>query len=371
MTVTAKTDVEQALHTKKAVEAIQDEQNDIASSELSDEQAIEPQPPKQTGEPQEAPEEDVEPQLSDREQKAQDLLAQRRQQRDAQIQQDEQLIEQEEEPEEEPEFDNNANPDVNLEQPGIYGDKILLKVDGKLVQMDAEKALSILQKNESADSRLEQASQRSRDLDAREQQLNQRELALQHTQPPSPGVDTKAEVQTEVRKAVELLEDGETDQAVELLTGAISRQNPTATAAQVAQQVKAQLARESADATEARLKESGKYDDVFKDDKAYQMALQNAASLNKQGFKGSVEDLIVESIEQVRDWRSGKTRQERLSQTSQDDKTSRQRRKASAPKSVSSAQKASRPAVVQKQEPSPREKRAQLMQSVRAARNQA
>ena len=62
------------------------------------------------------------------------------------------------------EFDNSSDSDVNLEQPGFHGDTVTLKVDGQLVKMSQQKALSILQKNQSADQRLEQASLREQDL---------------------------------------------------------------------------------------------------------------------------------------------------------------------------------------------------------------
>ena len=87
-----------------------------------------------------------------------------------------------------------------------------------------------------------------------------------------------------MQKAFELLEDGDTSEAVKHLTNVLTSQNPTATADQVTRQVTQQLKREQADSVESRLKASGKYDDIFGNPKAYQMAIGNVTRNASQWF---------------------------------------------------------------------------------------
>ncbi|AUR96741.1 coil containing protein [Vibrio phage 1.232.O._10N.261.51.E11] len=391
MKVSAKTDVDKALETKNRVEAIQEEQQEIASSEQLDgnNQDQQKEPPRHVVEENDNEIKVVEKPIDPRTQYANELQEQQRQRRDEELRvereangfrpqgeagtDDDDNLDGEdfEESQDEiaDEFENSSDSDVNLDQPGFHGDTVTLKVDGQLVKMPADKALSLLQKSQSADQRLEQAS-------LREQRLNQREQALQQReqfQPPSQGVAKvdKAEVQREVQAAFELLEDGDTSKAVEHLTKVLTNQNPTATAEQVANQVRQQLNREQADSVESRLKASGKYDDIFSNPTAYKMAIGNLQSMQSSGFNGSIEDKIVEAMEQVRDFRTGKSREERLSQR-QDDKPSNNRRakKRNAPRSASSASQAPRKAVVKEREPTATEKRNSVFEQLKAARNQ-
>ena len=390
MKVTAKTDVEKAKETKNRVDAIQDEQQEIAASEqLASNEVDQQAPPPQKQQDQEQEIKVVEKPVDPRTEYANQLQQQQRERRDQELKEEREANgfrpvndsvddseddlddEDQEESQDEinDEFDNSSDSDVNLEEPGFYGDTVVLKVDGQLVKMSQQKALSMLQKNQSADQRLEQAS-------LREQDLNKRELALQQRQqfqPPVQGVAKvdKAEVQREVQKAFELLEDGDTSEAVKHLTSVLTSQNPTATADQVTRQVTQQLKREQADSVESRLKASGKYDDIFGNPKAYQMAIGNLQEMQASGFSGSVEDSIMEAMEQVRDFRSGVSREERLSQR-QDDKPNNNRRakKRNATRPVSSSNQAPRKAVVKDKEPTAQEKRMSVFEQLKAARNQ-
>lgn len=371
-------DVDSAKAKRKQIEAIQDEQNDIIDAEnlggADDEQIIRGNQDSLPDTNLDTEPEKLEPKPSPRDNAMAELLKRRSQERGQQ-----EIIDDDDDDDDNDDFVNDDDDsevvhyqqgDVEFNKPGFYGDKVVLKVDGQLVEMPADKALSLLQKTESADRRLEMASQRERELQERELALQQK--SQQTHQLPNQGVDeaSQAEVQEEVRRTVELLEDGETDQAVAHLTKLIAGRNPEASAQQVAAIVKKQIVMEQVESAESRLKLSGEYDDVFNDPYMYQLAVENVAALNQAGtFKGSYEDLIVEGMEQARDWRAGTTREKRLANR-QDKAKNRNQRKRSLPRSVSSGNAVPRQAPKQQEEQSPQEKRAAMMANMRKARNQ-
>ena len=289
--------------------------------------------------------------------------------------------------------DQNENNDLKLNKPGFYGDKVLLKIDGQLVEMPAEKALSVLQKNQSADKRLENVVLRERQLSLREQQLKQQNRP-QPSAPKQPDVVDNADIEKRARTIVQSVEDGEQEKAVEslvaLVTDTVGRQpraEPTLTPDQIAELVTKQTTAQQATSVESHLKASGNYDDIFSDETAYGLAIQNVRTLNTVGFEGSTEQLMVEAMERVRDWRTGQSREVRLAmqkkasesepkpkpkpKNSQISEPQRLEEKRSAARPVKSTTTIQRPASA-KPEPEPTEldKRRSIFDKLKAARGQ-
>lgn len=278
------------------------------------------------------------------------------------------------------EFVDNPSDDVELSKPGVYGDKVIVKIDGQLRELSPEQALSIVQKNLSADKRLEQASQEKQRLQQWEQQLLQQQQQIQQrqaNQPPYKGVDpvSSAEIQSQTKKIIGLMEDGESDAASEALAKLINSSHTpqqTLDPIAVAEQVKAQLRQDAianeANDVETRLRNSGKYDDIFSDDAAYSAAARNVGYLKSQGHKGSFEDIMVEAMEMYRFTSgTGKPVQQKAP-TNQDD--SRQQRKRAMPTSPRATTAPRKQAPQQQKQESPEDRRAKLFANARQARNQ-
>ena len=219
--------------------------------------------------------------------------------------------------------DQTVNDDLKLDKPGFYGNEVVLKVDGQLVKLPAEKALSILQKNQAADKRLENIVLRERQVTLREEELRQH-INPQPSEVEKPDVVEDADIEERARTIVQSVEDGEQDKAVEslvaLVKDTVGRQpeQPTLTPDQITQLVDQRSQAMEATSVEGRLKASGNYDDVFNDPIAYGIAIQNVQYLSASGFEGSTEQLMIEALEMERDWRSGLSREERLNQSSQE-----------------------------------------------------
>ncbi len=286
--------------------------------------------------------------------------------------------------------DQTEEDDLKLNKPGFYGDKVVLKIDGQLVQMPADKALSVLQKNQSADKRLENVVLRERQLTLREQQLQQQNRP-QPSAPRVPDVVDTADIEKRARTIVQSVEDGEQEKAVESLVALVSdtvgrqpKAQPTLTPDQIAELVTRQTHAQEANTVESRLKTSGNYDDIFSDDTAYSLAIQNVQTLNTVGFEGSTEQLMIEAMERVRDWRSGQSREIRLAaQTESEPKPKpkpkspeisepqRLEKKRDSARPVKSSTTIQRPASVQPEaEPSELDKRRSIFDKLKAARGQ-
>lgn len=289
--------------------------------------------------------------------------------------------------------DQNKDNDLKLNKPGFYGDKVLLKIDGQLVEMPADKALSVLQKNQSADKRLENVVLRERQLTLREQQLQQQNRP-QPSEPKKPDVVDNADIEKRARTIVQSVEDGEQEKAVEslvaLVTDTVGRQpkaEPTLTPDQIADLVARQTTAQQATTVESHLRSSGNYNDIFNDETAYGLAIQNVQTLNTVGFEGSTEQMMIEAMERVRDWRSGESREVRLARLQQQDKSEpkpkpkpkspeisepqRLEEKRKAPRPVKSTTTIQRPASAQPEpEPSELDKRRSIFDKLKAARGQ-
>ena len=284
--------------------------------------------------------------------------------------------------------DQTQEDDLKLNKPGFYGDKVVLKIDGQLVQMPADKALSVLQKNQSADKRLENVVLRERQLTLREQQLQQQNRP-QPSAPRVPDVVDTADIEKRARTIVQSVEDGEQEKAVEslvaLVTDTVGRQpkaQPTLTPDQIAELVTRQTHAQEATTVESRLKTSGNYDDIFNDDIAYNLAIQNVQTLNTVGFEGSTEQLMIEAMERVRDWKSGQSREIRLSAKTESEpkpkpkspeisEPQRLEKKRDSARPVKSSTTIQRPASIQPEaEPSELDKRRSIFDKLKAARGQ-
>ena len=294
--------------------------------------------------------------------------------------------------------DKSETSDLELSKPGFYGSDVVLKVDGQLVKMPADKALSILQKSQAADKRLENVVLRERQLQAREEQLRQQQqYRPQPSEPKKPDVVQDADIEKRARTIVQSVEDGEQEKAVESLVALVKDtvgrrepqvQQPTLTADQITSLVAQQSKAFQADSVEAHLKAGGQYDDIFNDGTAYGLAVENVRRLTASGFQGSTEQLMVEAMESVRDWRSGMSRELRLEAQKRASKSEpeskpkpkpepkisepqRLEKKRKSPKPVGSTTTITRPAAVQpEQELSEVEKRRAIFDEVKAARNQ-
>ena len=288
--------------------------------------------------------------------------------------------------------DQNKDNDLKLNKPGFYGEEVLLKIDGQLVKMPTDKALSILQKNQSADKRLENVVLRERQLTLREQQLQQQNRP-QPSEPQKPDVVNNADIEKRARTIVQSVEDGEQEKAVEslvaLVTDTVGRQStqtePTLTPDQIAQLVDQRSKAMEATSVESHLKASGSYDDVFNDQTAYGLAIQNVQTLSAQGFEGSTEQLMTEAIEMVRDWRTGLSRELRLEQQNRKSESEpkpkpkqskisepqRLEKKRDSARPVKSTTTIQRPVKAQPEaEPSELDKRRSIFDKVKAARGQ-
>ena len=284
--------------------------------------------------------------------------------------------------------DQTEEDDLKLNKPGFYGDKVVLKIDGQLVQMPADKALSVLQKNQSADKRLENVVLRERQLTLREQQLQQQNRP-QPSAPRVPDVVDTADIEKRARTIVQSVEDGEQEKAVESLVALVSdtvgrqpKAQPTLTPDQIAELVTRQTHAQEATTVESRLKTSGNYDDIFNDDIAYNLAIQNVQTLNTVGFEGSTEQLMIEAMERVRDWKSGQSREIRLSAKTESEpkpkpkspeisEPQRLEKKRDSARPVKSSTTIQRPASIQPEaEPSELDKRRSIFDKLKAARGQ-
>lgn len=277
------------------------------------------------------------------------------------------------------EFVDNPSDDVELSKPGIYGDKVVAKVDGQLRVLTPEQALSLVQKNLSADKRLEQASQERQRLQQWEQQLLQQQQIQQQqaNQPPKTGVDkvSSAEIQSQAKKIIGLMEDGESDAASEELVKLLSSSqtpqqmvDPNAVAEQVKQQLKREAIANEANTVESKLRASGKYDDIFNDDAAYSAAARNVGYLKSQGHTGTFEEIMVEAMEMHRFTSGTGKPAPRKASVNQDDP--RAQRKKTMQSSVNAASAPRKPAPQKQKADSPEERRAKLFAQAKNARNQ-
>ncbi len=296
-----------------------------------------------------------------------------------QIQQEEEQNPEGEEQNKDTEFEEEQDLDVNLDKPGIYGDKIVAKVDGQLRELTPEQALSAIQKNLSADKRLEMASQEVKRLEQWETQLLQMQQDIQQraTQPPSQGVDSmpSAEIQGHAKDLINMIEDGDTDAATEALARLLTQRTPQQPAInpkdierQVTQQVESKLKLTEAEQVESKLKSSGQYDDIFNDALAYEQASENVGLLMSRGEKGSFEEIMRKGMDMYR-FMSGTAPQE-PERKKVDANTDRAQRKQQLPKAVTGSAISGRKAPIKQNEPTQQQKRASVIAQMKAARNQ-
>ena len=288
--------------------------------------------------------------------------------------------------------DQNKNNDLQFNKPGVYGDQVVLKIDGQLTRIPVDKALSILQKNQSADKRLENVVLRERQLTLREEQLKAHPQPSEPEPRPQPDVVEDADIEQRARTIVQSVEDGEQEKAVESLVSLVKdtvgrpsmQPEPTLTPDQIANMVVQQTRALEANSVESHLKASGNYDDIFNDQVAYGLAISNVQNLTSSGYEGSTEQVMIEAMERVRDWRSGLSRELRLESLNKSTSTSkstskpnleisesqRLENKRKSPKAVKSSTTIKRAAVKPESEPSEVEKRNEIINQMRAARNQ-
>ena len=291
--------------------------------------------------------------------------------------------------------DLNKVDDLQFNKPGVYGDHVILKVDGKLERIPIDKALSILQKTEAADKRLENIVLRERQVSFREDQLKAHPQPSEPEPKPQPDVVENADIEKRARIIVQSVEDGEQDKAVEslvaLVRDTVGRQpvqaEPTLTPDQITSLVAKEAKALEANSVESHLRAGGNYDDIFSDQVAYGLAISNVKNLVSRGYQGSSEQMMVEAMEQVRDWKSGLSRELRLeAQATATEKpkpkpkaktnleiseSQRLEKKRESPKAVKSSTTIKRPVSIPEPELSEIEKRNELINQMRTARNQA
>ena len=293
-------------------------------------------------------------------------------------------------------IDITNNSDLKFKKPGVYGDQVILKIDGQLEQMPLEKALSILQKNQAADKRLENIVLRERQISQKEQELQQQAIVRPQPSEPEikqPDVVEDADIEQRARTIVQSVEDGEQEKAVESLVSLVKNigrqpeytQEPTLTTEQITQLVTQQAKAIEADSVENRLRASGNYEDIFSDPVAYSLATQNVQALVAQGHQASAEQMMIEGMERVRDWRSGMSRDLRLEAEAKAKEPQEKKKKAApeisesqrldkkrkSPKAVSSSTTITRPAAKKDEtELSSRDKQRLIFEQQKQGRNQ-
>ena len=204
----------------------------------------------------------------------------------------------------------------NTEQTGVNSqrifasDTVTLTVNGVQKQFTAEQAQALLQKELAGDAKLEEANRREQDLARREQEFNQRSQTTQ----PSPDVVKvdDANVNDLFEKAALALEDGNhkdyakyNSQAQQLLIDNNARiSNEDNLRRQQQQRF------DDANTAEKKLLNSGQYDDIYKDPMAYQLAAIQVGELNKSGFNGTPEELMLKAIDNVRAFKGAGNKQD-------------------------------------------------------------
>jgi hypothetical protein len=158
-----------------------------------------------------------------------------------------------------------------IDDPSQY--RVRVKIDGQEKELAVADVVTSYQKNEVASERLRQASERNKKLDDREQYLNDWERQLQQqslsTDPAQDsGIDDD---QTAITQALELVAEGDFEQASKLLNDTIKKGRSSATTPavnieQVTKQVEENL--------------SGKqiWDDFLKDNPVFQIDYDNAGN---------------------------------------------------------------------------------------------
>ena len=187
-------------------------------------------------------------------------------------------------PEEEPEEPVKTESPVYQNESGEFVMK--MKVNGKEVEKTLEQIKATAQKHESADIRLQQASERERQIQAYEQQIRQQQAEIE-----AQLNSVKAEGQLsqqdaghtdDLKSVIENIYDGETDQAVETLERLLKgRQEPTLDPNQLASMAKEQAL--------AEMREEVRQRD-------YQASLDNGMKWLQEKHSNVLEDENLRSI---------------------------------------------------------------------------
>lgn len=255
---------------------------------------------------------------------------------------------------------DNSGVNSNL----FASDKVTLKVNGIEQEFTAEQAKALLQKDLAGDAKLEEANRRLQEVERREAQLNQNANSQQPSTPDVEQVDNK-KVNELYEQAAIALEDGDHARYAELNTEAqqlIIKHNDEISRREIQRQQANDRMLEAQNA-EQKLLNSGDYDDIFKDPMAYSIAAQQVGELQKSGFQGTTEEVMLEAISRVRNF-SGKGKKAQDANTRLD-------KKRASPTAVRSSQGRSGGNKPVKRELTQAEKQAQLFENARRARNQA
>ncbi|WP_372830995.1 hypothetical protein [Pontibacterium sp.] len=214
---------------------------------------------------------------------------------------------------------------------------VRLKIDGQEVEQTLDKVLATAQKHGAADARLNEAAQRYQHLQKYEQDLTQREqqlAKLNDQKPPEQGAEDIADL---AKQHAEAIYEGDQEAAAEILGKMLNAGRQPATPSidpnQVAEQATAsameQVRIQMHNAEVKRINDnfSRDYSDVVKDDDLYSMAKIHAKKLRTENPDKSLEEVMTETGEHIRNWKA--------SIQKQDADKARKERKRRAAKSVS------------------------------------
>jgi hypothetical protein len=196
----------------------------------------------------------------------------------------------------------------SLEEP----ESLTVKVDGVEQQLPIDEAKAVIQKNLAADKRLNEASLKQQQLQQWEQNLIQREKQ-QIQAPPVDPVEThgdEGELKERVQTAVDKLYDGDTDEAVEALTGIIGGRNqatPINTNAIVAQAKEAVLQEQrqrefNQEVSTARNQFNTEFKELAEDPELMDFADQKTISLMKEHPDWAPTQVIMEAGRHTQEW---------------------------------------------------------------------
>ncbi len=246
-----------------------------------------------TSQPEEQPREQEQPTLSPREQ-AMSRIVERREQEQSE---EAQVI-----PVEATDADQTqANPQT-----------LRVKVDGVEQDVPMERVKAVLQKNMAADQRLEDASFKQQNLVQWEQQLLAREQALKNTAPQGEpaGEPPQEKLKEQIQTAVDKLYDGDTDDAVEALTGVFQERRPTPTldpnqiSEQATQNVMQALRQQDWDreVQTSKAQFESEYGELATNPELHDMADKKTITLMQQHPNWTPTQVIMEAGRQTQEW---------------------------------------------------------------------
>ena len=187
-----------------------------------------------------------------------------------------------------------------------------VKVDGVQKDIPIDKVKAVLQKNMAADQRLEEAAFRQQNLAKWEQQLLSREQALKSTTPQGKpeGEPPEDKIKEKIQTAVDKLYDGDTDDAVEALTGLFQERSQTPTldphriSEQATQNVMQTLRKNEREreVKTSKLQFENEYAELVSNPELYDIADKKTITLMQQHPDWTPTQVIMEAGRQTQQW---------------------------------------------------------------------